>query len=66
MRTEYYETHEIAVILKYKSPRAFLAAIRNKTSPLLCELWEARVSAKVGRNILWPKQKIDNILKALK
>ncbi len=67
----YYETHEVAALLKgsYKSPRTFLAAIRSKerrlTSPLLCELWEARIAAKIGRNILWPKQKIDNILKTL-
>lgn len=58
----FYTTNELAALLRYKHPRTFLVALRNKTTPLLEKLWEARLPAKVGKRILWHKQTTDRIL----
>ena len=58
----YYKTHEIADLLKYKNAITFLQAVRNRKSEMMKDLWSCRIGAKVGKNILWPKVKIDAII----
>ena len=65
----YYTTKELSELLRYKTPRTFLHAIRgNKVvrTEFLQKIWDFRIPAKVGRRILWDKEEIDKVLKELK
>lgn len=67
---KFYTTKDIAKMLGYSSPRTFLFAAKKANKErqdiLINQVWNARIPAKVGRNILWFKSAVDNILKESK
>lgn len=62
----FYNATEISKLLTYKHPQSFLLAVKNKKSELVNRMWEERIPAKVGRQILWRKEAADAILKEFK
>ena len=67
----YYKVTDIIKFLDYKSPRTFLFAANkatkeNKNDLLIVKIWKARVPSKIGRQIVWLKESVDNILEGKK
>ena len=58
----FYLTHEVSEKLRYASPRTFLVACKSADSSLIRKILKTRVAGKVGKNILWNKSQVDQIL----
>lgn len=60
----FYKTQEVSDILRYECPKAFLIACKEQKSELIKKILTAKFSEKVGKNILWNKKIIDEVLAA--